>query len=101
MTLRSPRGTPLGRHSLILSIASPRTRLPNSGQKRPPRRMTGVQKRCLAVAIFAHRSRRAAFERGDARSANDFGRNEPDGAFAALASYQDDAIGAIAIARRP
>jgi hypothetical protein len=88
MTLRSTRGTPLTRNSLIFSIASPRTKLPNSGQKRPRRRMTRVRKRCLAVAIFAHRDRRAIFERGDTRSAEGLGRDEPDWPFATLASCQ-------------
>src|SRR5580692_4089918 len=88
ITLRSPRGTPLRRHSLIFSIASLRTKLPNSGQKRPPRRMTRVQKRCLAAAILAHQRRRAIFERGDARSADGLGRNEPDWPLATLASCQ-------------
>ena len=88
MILRSLRRTPFSRHSLILAIASPRAKLPNSGQKRPSRRMTRVQKRCLTVAIFAHRSRRATFKRGDARGAESFGRNEPDEVFATLASYK-------------
>ena len=88
MILRSLRRTPLRRHSLILAIASPRTKLPNSGQKRPSRRMTRVQKRFLTVAIFVHRSRRAIFERRYARSAESFRRNEPNGAFATLASYE-------------
>ena len=87
MILRSLRRTPLSRHSLIFAIASPRTKLPNSGQKRPSRRMTRVQKRFLTVAISAHRGRRAAFERGDARSADGFGRNELDEMLATLASY--------------
>jgi hypothetical protein len=86
MILRSLRETPWRRHSLIFAIASPRTKLPNSGQKRPSRRMTRVQKRFLTVAIFAHRGRRATFERGDARSAYGFGRNELDEFFATLAS---------------
>jgi hypothetical protein len=86
--LRSLRRTPLSRHSLIFAIASPRTKLPNSGQKRPSRRMTRVQKRFL-VAIFAHRGRRATFECGDARSADGFSRNEPDAAVTAPASYQN------------
>jgi hypothetical protein len=68
-------------------LASPRTKLPNSGQKRPSRRMTRVQNRFLTVAIFAHRGRRATFQRGDARSADFFGRNELDQMFATLASY--------------
>jgi hypothetical protein len=85
MILRSLRRTPLSRHSLIFAIASPRTKLPNSGQKRPSRRMTRVQNRFLTVAIFAHRGRRAAFERGDARSADSFGRNELDKVLATLA----------------
>ena len=59
---RSTRRTPLRRNSLILAIASPRTKLPNSGRKRPSRRTSRVQKRFL-TAIFFHRSRRAAFER--------------------------------------
>jgi hypothetical protein len=88
MILRSLRQTPLRRHSLILAIASPRTKLPNSGEKRPSRRMTRVQKRFLTVAIFFHRSRRAIFERRYARSAESFRRNEPNGAFATLASYE-------------
>jgi hypothetical protein len=87
MILRSLRETPLRRDSLIFAIASPRTKLPNSGQKRPSRRMTRVQKRFL-VAIFAHRCRSATFERGDARSADGFGRNKLDEVFATLASYQ-------------
>src|ERR1700722_6850520 len=87
MILRSLRRTPLRRHSLILAIASPRTKLPNSGQKRPSRRMTSVQKRFLTVAIFFHRSGRAIFERTYARSAEGFRRNEPDRTFATLASY--------------
>jgi hypothetical protein len=87
MILRSPRRTPLRRHSLIWAIASPRTKLPNSGQKRPSRRASRVQKRFL-TAIFFHRGRRAIFERGDTRSAEGLGRNEPDGPFATLASCQ-------------
>jgi hypothetical protein len=35
MILRSMRRIPLRRRSLILAIASPRTKLPNSGKKRP------------------------------------------------------------------
>jgi hypothetical protein len=89
MILRSLRQTPLHRHSLILAIASPRTKLPNSGEKRPSRRMTRVQKRFLTVAIFFHRSRRAIFERRYARSAESFRRNEPNRAFATRASYAD------------
>jgi hypothetical protein len=88
MTLRSLRGTPLRRNSLILTITSPRAKLPNSGIKRPSRRMTRVQKRFLTVAIFFHRGRRAVFERGDTRSADGGGRNEPDGPFTTLATYQ-------------
>jgi hypothetical protein len=87
MILRSLRRTPLSRHSLIFAIASPRTKLPNSGQKRPSRRMTRVQKRFLTVAIFAHRGRGATLERGDTRSADGFGRNELDEMLATLASY--------------
>jgi hypothetical protein len=87
MILRSLRRTPLSRHSLIFAIASPRTKLPNSGQKRPSRRMTRVQKRFLTVAIFAHRGRGATVERGDTRSADGFGRNELDEMFATLAGY--------------
>ena len=89
MILRSLRHTPLRRHSLILAIASPRTKLPNSGEKRPSWRMTRVQNRFLTLAIFAHRSGSATFERGDARSADGFGRNEPDGTFTTLASNQN------------
>ena len=88
MILRSLRRTPLRRHSLIWAIASPRTKLPNSGIKRPLRRMTRVQKRFLTVPIFFHRSRRAIFERRYAGSAEGFRRKEPDGAFATLASYE-------------
>ncbi len=33
---------------LILAIASPRTKLPNSGKKRPSSRMARVQNFCLA-----------------------------------------------------
>jgi hypothetical protein len=87
MILRSPRRTPLRLNSLILAIASPRTKLPNSGRKRPSRRMSRVQKRFL-TAIFFHRNRRAIFERGNTRSAESLGRNEPDRPFATLASYQ-------------
>jgi hypothetical protein len=87
MILRSLRQTPLRRHSLILAIASPRTKLPNS-EKRPSRRMTRVQKRFLTVAIFFHRSRRATFERRYASSAESFRRDEPSGALATLASYE-------------
>jgi hypothetical protein len=89
MILRSLRRTPLSRHSLIFAIASPRTKLPNSGQKRPSRRMTRVQKRFLTVAIFAHRGRSATLERGDTRSADGFGRNELHEMFAARTSYND------------
>ena len=89
MILRSLRQTPLRRHSLILAIASPRTKLPNSGKKRPSRRMTRVQKRFLTVAIFAHRGRRATFERSDARSADSFGRDEPNAAFTTPANYRN------------
>ena len=49
--------------------------------------MTRVQKRFLTAAIFAHRGRGATLERGDARSADGFGRNEPDEVSATLASY--------------
>jgi hypothetical protein len=49
--------------------------------------MTRVQKRFLTVAIFAHRGRRATFQRGDARSADGFGGNELDEVSATLASY--------------
>jgi hypothetical protein len=87
MILRTLRRTPLSRNSLIFAIASPRAKLPNSGQKRPSRRTTRVQKCFLTVAIFAHRGRRAAFQRGDAISADGFGRNELDQVFATLASY--------------
>ena len=85
--LRSLRGTPLRRNSLILTITSPRTKLPNSGRKRPSRRASRVQKRFL-TAIFFHRGRRAIFERGDTRSAEGLGRNEPDWPLATLASCQ-------------
>jgi hypothetical protein len=85
--LGSLRGAPLRRNSLILAITSPRAKLPNSGRKRPSRRASRVQKRFL-TAIFFHRRRRAIFERGDTRSADGGGRNEPDGPFATLASYQ-------------
>jgi hypothetical protein len=51
--------------------------------------MTRVQNRFLTVAIFAHRGRRATLKRGDARSADGFGRNEPDRAFTTLASSQN------------
>jgi hypothetical protein len=85
--LRSPRGTPLRRNSLILTITSPRTKLPNSGRKRPSRRASRVQKRFL-TAIFFHRGRRAIFSRGDTRSADGCGRNEPDWPLATLASCQ-------------
>jgi hypothetical protein len=88
MILRSLRQIPLRRHSLILPIASPRTKLPNSGQKRPSRRMTRVQKRFLTVEIFSHRGRRAIFERTYARSAEGFRRDEPDRTFATLASCE-------------
>src|ERR1700729_3039096 len=50
--------------------------------------MRRVQKRCLTVAIFAHRHRRAIFERGDTRCAEGLGRNEPDWPFATLANRQ-------------
>jgi hypothetical protein len=40
------------------------------------------------TAIFFHRGRRAIFERGDTRSAEGLGRNEPYRTFATLASYQ-------------
>jgi hypothetical protein len=88
MILRSLRQTPLRRHTLILAIASPRTKLPNSGEKRPSRRMTRVQKRFLTVAIFFHRSRRAIFERRYARSAQSFRSDEARGALATLASHE-------------
>ena len=84
MILRSLRRTPLSRHSLIFAIASPRTKLPNSG---PSQRMTRVQKRFLTVAIFAHRGRGATLERGDTRSADGFGRHELDEVSATLAGY--------------
>ena len=77
---KSLRRTPLSRNSLILAIASPRTKLPNSGRKRPSRRASRVQKRFL-TAIFFHRGRRTIFQRGDTRSAYGLGRNEPDGPF--------------------
>src|ERR1700722_18437620 len=41
------------------------------------------------VAIFIHRRGCAAFERGDARSANRFGRHEPDQPVAALTDCAD------------
>src|ERR1700727_1562169 len=85
--LRSLRGTPLRRNSLILTITPPRTKLPNSGRKRPSRRASRVQKRFL-TAISFHRGRRAKFERGDTRSAEGLGRNEPDWPLATLASCQ-------------
>src|SRR5271156_5042209 len=75
------------RNSLILAIASPRTKLPNSGRKRPSRRASRVQKRFL-TAIFFYRSWRAIFERGHTRSAEGFGRNESNWPFATLASCQ-------------
>jgi acetamidase/formamidase len=49
--------------------------------------MTRVQKRFLTLAIFTHRGRGATLERGDARSADGFGRDELDEVFATLASY--------------
>ena len=49
--------------------------------------MSRVQKRFL-TAIFFYRSWRAIFERGDTRSAEGLGRNEPDWPFATLASHQ-------------
>jgi hypothetical protein len=85
MILRSQRRTPLRRHSLIFAIASPRTKLPNSGQKRPSRRMTRVQKRFLTVTIFFHRNRRATFERACASSAEGLRPNKPDRMFTPLA----------------
>src|ERR1700727_3965245 len=81
------RRTPLRRISLILTITSPRAKLPNSGRKRPSRRASRVQKRFL-TAIFFHRGRRAVFERRYAGSAEGFRRNEPDWPFATLASRQ-------------
>src|SRR6185437_6357981 len=87
MIFRSLRRTPLSRNSLILAIASPRTKLPNSGIKLPSRRTSRVQNRFLA-AIVLNRSWRATFERRDTRSAERLGRNEPDWPFATLASYQ-------------
>src|SRR5262249_47195981 len=66
-------------------MASPRTKLPNSGTKRSLRRTTRVQNRWLV--IFAHRERRAAFDGADAGGTQGFGRNEPDQALAALAVY--------------
>jgi hypothetical protein len=86
MILRSSRRTPLRRHSLILAIASPRTKVPNSGQERPSRRMTRVQKRFLTVAIFFHRNRRAILERRCASSAEGLRPNKPDRMLATLAS---------------
>src|SRR3984957_12483951 len=87
MILRSLRGIPLRRNSLILTITSPRTKLPNSGIKRLSRRTTRVQNRFLTVAIFTHRGRGATLERGDTRSADGFGRNELDEVSATLAGY--------------
>src|SRR5271154_6410500 len=55
--------------------------------QRPSRRASRVQKRFL-TAIFFHRGRRVIFERGDTRSAEGLGRNEPDRTFATLASCQ-------------
>jgi hypothetical protein len=49
--------------------------------------MTRVQKRFRTVAIFAHRGWGTTLERGDARSADGFRRDELDEVFAALASY--------------
>jgi hypothetical protein len=87
MTLRSLRGTPLRRNSLIVTITSPRAKLPNSGINRPSRRTTRVQKRFL-TAIFFYRDRRAVIERGDTSSAEGLGGNEPNWPFGTLASYQ-------------
>jgi hypothetical protein len=87
MILRLLRGTPLRRNSLILTITSPRTKLPNSGIKRPSRRMTRVQKHFRTFAIFTHRGRGATLDRGDTRSADGFGWNELDDVFATRASY--------------
>jgi hypothetical protein len=71
-----------------LAIASPRTKLPNSGQKRPSRRMTRVQKRFLTVTIFFHRNRRAIFERTCASSAEGLRPNKPDRMFTTLTDHE-------------
>src|ERR1700727_331888 len=85
--LRSMRRTPLRRNSLILTITSPRAKLPNSGRKRPSRRAGRVQKRFL-TAIFFHRGGGAPFFPRDTRSAEGPGRNEADRTLATLAGRQ-------------
>jgi hypothetical protein len=87
--LRSERRTPLRRHSLISSMTSPRTKLLNSGTKKPSWRTARVQYRRLGLIIFVDRGWRAAFEGGDAGGTEDFGRHEPRPAFTAPASRID------------
>ena len=76
-------------HLLISAIASPRTKLPNSGTKQPSWRAARVQWRRTTVTIIVHRSGCAAFERGGARSAHSFSRHEPDRLVAASADCSD------------
>jgi hypothetical protein len=85
MIFKSERRIPFRRRSLICSMASPRTKLPNSAAKRPSRRTARIQKRRLGLIIVVDRGWRAAFKGGDAGGAQGFERHEPDGAFAAFA----------------
>jgi hypothetical protein len=70
-------------------MTSPRTKLPNSGTKRPSWRTARIQNRRLGLIIAIDRGWRAAFERGDATGAQGFAGHETDGTFAALAVRRD------------
>ena len=85
---KSERRIPFRRLPLISKMTSPRTKLPNSGTKRPSWRTARIQYRRLGLIIIANRGRRAAFEGGDATGAQGFARHEPDGTVAALAVHK-------------
>ena len=68
LILRSLRATPLRRNSLILTITSPRTKLPNSGGKRPSRRTSRVQKRFLTAIILSSKPARHIRAHTDGRA---------------------------------
>jgi len=88
MIFKSERRTPFRRRSLISTMTSPRTKLPNSATKRPSCRTARIQKRWLGLIIVVDRGWRSAFEGGDAGSAQGFERHEADGAFAAFAIHE-------------
>ena len=85
---KSERRIPFRRLPLISKMTSPRTKLPNSGTKRPSWRTARIQYRRLGLIIIVNRGRRAAFEGGDATGAQGFARHEPDGTVAALAVHK-------------